>query len=224
MTDRRDVEGMPSGGSPGTEEDLLGPGLRALLSTLPKGLPPERDLTQEIAAQTWDSRDKLIGSDNIDADATTGRHRSSPWWSAEGLKLAAAAVALIVITSGVTIVLVRDRVGVLEDASTTVAGAAIPADPAALEATFVRDMDVENQYASAIADMMAALEANRDQLPPETVELIEENLRVIDVAIRQSLAALESTPRSLPLQQAVVISYERKLDFLRQAAAITAEG
>ncbi len=85
-------------------------------------------------------------------------------------------------------------------------------------------MDVENQYASAISDMVAALEANRNELPPETVQLIEENLRVIDEAIRHSLAALESAPQSLPLQQALVTSYERKLDFLRQAAAITAEG
>ena len=85
-------------------------------------------------------------------------------------------------------------------------------------------MDLENQFSSAIADMVAALEANRDQLPVETVQLIEENLRIIDEAIQHSLAALESTPQSLPLQQAVVTSYERKLDFLRQAAAITAEG
>ena len=56
------------------------------------------------------------------------------------------------------------------------------------------------------------------------MELIEENLRVIDGAIRESLAALRSSPESLPLQQAVMTSYERKLDFLRQAAAVTAEG
>ena len=74
------------------------------------------------------------------------------------------------------------------------------------------------------AATVAALDASRDQLPPETVQLIEENLRVIDEAIRHSLAALEATPQSLPLQQAVMTSYERKLDFLRQAAAITAEG
>ena len=97
-------------------------------------------------------------------------------------------------------------------------------DPAALEGSFAGYTDVEDQYASAIADLATALEANRDQLQPETVQLIEENLRIIDVAIQQSLAALESAPLSLPLQQAVMTSYERKLDFLRQAAAITAEG
>jgi hypothetical protein len=83
---------------------------------------------------------------------------------------------------------------------------------------------VEGQYASAIAELAAAIDSNRDRLPPETVALIEENLRVIDAAIQQSLAALESAPESLPLQQAVMTSYERKLDFLRQAAALTAEG
>ena len=221
MTDHRDMEDRPGG--IGAEEDLLGPDLRALLSTLPKALPPERDLTQEIAAQTWDSRERLPGAAGIDAEAKT-RHQSSPWWSGQGLKLAAAAVALIVVTSAVTTVLVRDQATGSDDAAATVAGAAIDASSSALEATYVRDMDVENQFSSAIADMMTALEANRDRLPPETVQLIEENLRIIDEAIQHSLAALESAPQSLPLQQAVMTSYERKLDFLRQAAAITAEG
>ncbi len=183
MTDHRDIGGLPGVGSPGTEDDLLGPKLRALLGTLPKELPPERDLTEEIAAQTWDSRERLPGAGLIDASATKRPRGSSPWWSGQGLKLAAAAVALIAITSTVTTVLVRDRTA-NDDASATVADAAISESPASSEASFVRDMDVENQYASAISDMIAALEANRDQLPPETVQLIEENLQVIDEAIR----------------------------------------
>lgn len=223
MTDHGEREGLPGGSAPGDEEDLLGPDLRALLSTLPKELSPERDLTREIAARTWDSRDRLPGSRTSDAQATDRERRVSPWWTRQGLKLAAAAVALIVVTSAVTTVLVRDRAAEISDAPATVADALSRA-PAGGEATFVRDMDVENQYASAISDMVAALEANRNELPPETVQLIEENLRVIDEAIRHSLAALESAPQSLPLQQALVTSYERKLDFLRQAAAITAEG
>jgi len=91
-------------------------------------------------------------------------------------------------------------------------------------ASFARYEAVENQYASAISDLLAALEADRDRLAPETVRRIEENLIIIDEAIRESLTALEVTPQSEPLQQAVMSSYERKLDFLRQAAAITAEG
>ena len=72
MTDHRDMEG------------LLGPELRALLSTLPKEIPPERDLTQEIAAQTWDSRERLPGAADIDAEATKRRRQPYPWWSGLG--------------------------------------------------------------------------------------------------------------------------------------------
>jgi hypothetical protein len=219
MTDHRDMDGMPGGGSPGNEEDLLGPELRALLSTLPRAISPDRDLTQEIAAQTWDSRDRLSPND-IDAQATI-RRRPSPWWSGQGLKLAAAAVALIVVTSVVTTVLVREQVDGNNDADATVAGAMISSSPGASLAAY---SEAENQYASAIADLARALEADRDRLPLATVQLIEDNLRVIDAAIQQSLAALESAPQSLPLQQALMTTYERKLDFLRQAAAITAEG
>jgi hypothetical protein len=216
------MEGRPDGGMR-EEEDLLGPDLRALLSTLPKELAPETDLTASIAARTWDSREKLPGASNIDAVATDIRSRSAPWWSGQGLKLAAAAVALIVITSAVTTAIISDA-ATPSDAPATVAGASMDGAPTATDLLFAGYADVENQYAAAIADLADALESDRDRLPPETVQLIEENLRIIDEAIQHSLAALASTPESLPLQQAVMTSYERKLDFLRQAAALTAEG
>lgn len=223
MKDSRDEYGWTDGGAHAAEEDLLGPELRALLSALPKAIPPDRDLSDEIAVQTWDSRDKLPDGPVLDAGATEGVARTSPWWGVQGLKLAAAAAVLIVVTSAVTTILVRDQFPGSTDATTTVADATSAPDAGA-SASFARYEDAENQYASAISDLLAALEADRDRLAPETVRLIEENLGIIDDAIRQSLTALEATPLSVPLQQAVMTSYERKLDFLRQAAAITAEG
>ena len=216
MTDHGDTAGTPEGGTHGAEEDLLGPELRTMLRSLPRGIPPERDLTAEIAAQTWDSRERLPGASSVGAKATERRRRFLPLWGGQGLTLAAAAVALVVVTSAVTMVLVREQAEVSSDNAAD--------GPAVSQASFAGYQVVEDQYASAIADLLAALEAERDRLPPETVRLIEENLRIIDDAIRQSLAALESSPQSLPLQQVVMTSYERKLDFLRQATAITAEG
>ena len=111
----------------------------------------------------------------------------------------------------------------MEDAATTVAETS--SSPSGTEGyTFAGYERVERDYADAISDLTEALEAERYRLPPETVELIEQNLQIIDVAIEQSLAALREAPESLPLQQAVMTSYEKKLDFLRQAAAITADG
>ncbi len=72
MTDHRDMDGRPDGGTHGAEEDLLGPDMRALLSTLPKELPPERDLTGEIAAQTWDSREKMLRQLNCSVSPLPG--------------------------------------------------------------------------------------------------------------------------------------------------------
>ena len=218
-----EMDDWTHGGTHGEEEDLLGPELRALLSALPKAIPPDRDLSDEIAVRTWDSRDKLPGSPALDAKATERVSRAAPWWGTQGLKLAAAAATLIIVTSAVTTILVRDQIPDDNDAITTVADATSMEDPGSA-ASFARYEAVENQYASAISDLLAALEADRDRLAPETVRLIEENLVIIDEAIRHSLTALEATPQSEPLQQAVMSSYERKLDFLRQAAAITAEG
>jgi len=216
MTDHGDTAGKPEDGAHGAEEDLLGPELRTMLSSLPRSIPPERDLTAEIAAQTWDSRERLPGASSVGTEATERRRRFLPWWSGQGLTLAAAAVALVVVTSAVTMVLVREQAEVSSDNAAT--------GPAFSQASYAGYQVIEDQYAAAIADLLAALEADRDRLPRETVRLIEDNLRIIDDAIRQSLAALESAPESLPLQQALMTSYERKLDFLRQATAITAEG
>jgi hypothetical protein len=206
------------------EEDLLGPELRALLDSLPKELEPESDLTASIAARTWDSRDLIAGPRSTAAPGAVPGERqrrriARRWWSGQNLKLAAAAVALVVVTSAVTTWIVRDSAVGHNDAQTTIVEAM-----EGQGATFAGYSDVQNQYAEAIADLTAAVQAERDRLPPETVALIEENLQVIDGAIRESLAALRSSPESLPLQQAVMTSYERKLDFLRQAAAVTAEG
>ena len=123
----------------------------------------------------------------------------------------------------VTTALVRDPSSGNNIAGATVAEATINRTPR-VAGSFAAYADVESQYAAAIADLTRALEADSDRLPRATVQLIEENLRIIDEAIQQSLAALETAPQSLPLQQALMTSYERKLDFLRQAAAITAEG
>jgi hypothetical protein len=216
MTDHQNVEGSGTGGPDPSEEDLLGPELRALLSSLPRELSPERDLTQDVAARTWDSLPTPVEGE---------QRRPSGWWSVPKLQLAAAAAALVVITSLTTTFLVREKAArTIDDATTTIADATINPASRASNVSFASYDLVEAQYTSAISELAEALESQRDRLPAETVRLIEENLRIIDEAIQHSLAALRATPESLPLQQAVMTSYERKLDFLRQAAALTAEG
>ncbi len=217
MTDHEN-NGYAAGGVAPAEEDLLGPELRALLGSLSKELAPERDLSEEIASLTWDSLPAVGAPRDTPVSAPRRRQRV---WRTPRVQLAAAAVALVVISSATTAYLVRRQAEL--DASATIASTTTGSDEAD-GYRFAGYTGVQSDYANAIEDLTLAFEAQRDRLPPETVRLIEENLRLIDAAIEQSLAALRDAPQSLPLQQAVMTSYETKLDFLRRAAAITADG
>ncbi|MDQ6738637.1 MAG: hypothetical protein M3Z30_13185, partial [Gemmatimonadota bacterium] len=55
---------------------------------------------------------------------------------------------------------------------------------------------MRSTYDAEIATLHDALEARRGQLNPGTVAVIEQNLRVINDAIRQSRAALAKDPNS----------------------------
>ena len=218
MTDHENND-YSAGGIAPAEEDLLGPDLRALLSSLPKELAPERDLSEEIASLTWNS----LPAGKAREGAADTRRRPKRVWSLPKVQLAAAAVALIVISSATTAYLVRKQAERSVDATATMAETTNQAGERD-GYRFAGYSGMEKDYADAIEDLTLAFEAQRDRLPVETVQLIEENLRIIDAAIEQSLAALGDAPQSLPLQQAVMTSYETKLDFLRRAAAITADG
>ncbi|HUQ83505.1 MAG TPA: anti-sigma factor [Gemmatimonadaceae bacterium] len=76
-------------------------------------------------------------------------------------------------------------------------------------------------YRDAAADLERVLEAGRSSLKPETMRVIEANLRAIDVAIAQADSALRQDPGSEYLNQYLAATMQRKLKLLRRAVAIT---
>ena len=76
-------------------------------------------------------------------------------------------------------------------------------------------------YREAARDLERALEAGRSTLRPETMQVIETNLRAMDVAIAQADSALRQDPGSEYLNQYLVATMQRKLKLLRHAVAIT---
>jgi anti-sigma factor RsiW len=82
------------------------------------------------------------------------------------------------------------------------------------------NMAVES-YREAAADLERVLEAGRATLRPETMRVIEENLRTIDVAIAQADSALRRDPGSEYLNQYLANTMQRKLKLLRRAVEIT---
>src|SRR5688500_16637279 len=76
-------------------------------------------------------------------------------------------------------------------------------------------------YREAASDLERALAAGRGTLRLETMQVIEANLRSIDVAIAQADSALRQDPGSEYLNQYLVATMQRKLKLLRHAVAIT---
>jgi hypothetical protein len=76
-------------------------------------------------------------------------------------------------------------------------------------------------YRDAAADLERALAAGRSTLRPETMRVIEENLRAIDLAIAQTDSALRRDPGSAYLNQYLAATMQRKLRLLRRAVEIT---
>ena len=77
-------------------------------------------------------------------------------------------------------------------------------------------------YRDAAADLERAFESGRATLRPETMRVIEENLRAIDLAIAQADSALRRDPGSTYLNQYLADTMQRKLKLLRRAVEITA--
>lgn len=75
-------------------------------------------------------------------------------------------------------------------------------------------------YNSEITALRSALDARRGQLNPATVAVIEQNLRVIDEAIRQSREALEKDPNSRLLNDQLDRTLATKTGLLRAAALL----
>ncbi|HEX4601095.1 MAG TPA: zf-HC2 domain-containing protein [Gemmatimonadales bacterium] len=79
---------------------------------------------------------------------------------------------------------------------------------------------IEADYEHAAADLASTLTAERARLRPETVTLVERNLRLIDAAIRESRAALTRDPGNAELGQLVAAAYSQKVELLRWATRV----
>jgi hypothetical protein len=190
--------------------------LRTLLenaAALPEEILPERDLWAGIAPRLQ-ARDGAAPAGESGAGMevlTPRRPRRLPWWV-----LAAASVALVVASSLATLQL-APRPGSVAELSPERAAPPPSATPATAFAAF---RPAEREYERAIGDLTAVLETRRDQLAPETVAVIEENLRVIDQAIAESRAALSADPASQELTHILADAYDAKLGVLRQVVQL----
>ena len=77
-----------------------------------------------------------------------------------------------------------------------------------------------DQIESEIKDLRAAIERGRGKLAPETVAVLEENLRIIDKALGDARLALQQDPANRELQDYFAVSVTKKLDMVKRAAEL----
>ena len=129
------------------------------------------------------------------------------------VRLAAAAVVLIALSSSVTWFFAESRFGTDE-----VPVASEPAMTASPDARFASHDAIEDYEASAYA-LSRILEEGGSVLAPETLEVVRESIATIDEAIAEAKAALANDPGSSTLNRILLSNMKKKLDLLRDAAA-----
>jgi len=77
-----------------------------------------------------------------------------------------------------------------------------------------------SQIESEIGQLQHALERGRGRLDPKTVQVLEDNLRIIRKATQDARAALEADPANADLQDYLAGTVQKKLDMVRRAAAM----
>ena len=186
------------------------------VASLPHEVLPDDALWSELRAELDRRKDAVLPIANSAVTAQRVAVGSRKWW----VILAAAAVVLIALSSGITALVLRERVSRdIADVPTPNSAPAFELGaPPALRVDF---RATEGEYARTIEELRRAFESQRGQLRPETVKTVDHSLAVVDSAIAEARAALLADPNNRTLVDLLSSSYQRKLDLLRRTSELS---
>jgi anti-sigma factor RsiW len=127
-------------------------------------------------------------------------------------QLAAASVALMLVSATVMYMMLQPAGTQLAEAPTVEVG------PPTLAQTSARA--VSRRYDDAVTELQGVLDRNRDQLDTATVRVLEQNLAIIDRAISEARAALGQEPANPYLTKYLDEAMQRKVQLLRRATSV----
>src|SRR5262245_30995476 len=174
--------------------------------------PAPTDLWAGIA-----SRIGTAGSTSVEAPRRFVVHelpKRSPVWGMPQWALAAA--AFVAVAVGLSWIMQTRMTPSLRPADGQHAQA--PASTGTVDATPVT-FDA-TQVESEIGQLQQALDRGRDKLDPKTVQVLEENLRIIRKATEDARRALEADPANRDLRQYFAGSVQSKLDLVKRSVAL----
>lgn len=174
--------------------------LAAATAALPRRIEPPRDLWPSVASRLEPRRRSSLGG--LAAAAETR-------WAGPALAALAAVLALAV---GLSLW----RPGAAPGHRMVVV-ARTPTPSLAAQAEVARS---EDRVQLVHSDLLASLERRRQQLPPESLAAIEENMRILDEAIGQIRSALEDDPLDRRLSVMLAARYQREVELLRRVNGV----
>jgi hypothetical protein len=200
--------------------------LRDLLDAtaqLPRSVLPDSDVWDELRDSLNRRKDVVLPLARNGQPVGLDRHVTIPRWQSRGF-LAAAAVVLVLATSGLTALVLETanrENQVVRDSGRRAPGKAMAPSsvlPMVLPAGF---RATEGQYNRAIEELVQAVDAQRSRLNPETVRTVDRSLAIIDSAIAEARGALIADPGNATLIDLLSATYQRKLDLLRRTSELS---
>ncbi len=193
--------------------------IRQAARSMPKELP-RKDLWDGISARL-DAGAKVVSIDS--------RRRWLPHSGRTWSLLAAAAVLLIAVSTGLVLIVRGAKVPSQSARSSQPAPAAAQTASAhAGDANLVESVEMELQqadqhYEKAIAGLEQVARDGRGTLDANTAAVLQKNLGVIDQAISESRAALKAQPTSDTARTSLFEALRRKVELLQDTIALINE-
>jgi len=180
------------------EEVEVAQDLRQRAARLPRSFDPPRDLWPEIAAR--------ISVDTV----VRGRF-------VRRALMAAAAVALLVGSVVTAYMVGRGQTGnTIENRQVVETG------PSEILLASFEELGVDD-YIATRSELLGAFDARRDDLSPETLEVLMANLKVIEDAMGKIAEALGEEPGNEFLMKQLAAAYRRQINLMEMAVRLPAE-
>ncbi len=174
--------------------------LLAMAREAPRGVAPPDDW--------WPAIRSTINQRKIVPLGAVPNQPSRPWWT-RPWALAAAAMLLVAVSAAVTAIVLRPPPQV-PIARASDSGFSVPSVSPRL-ATMTAN------YEGLTRQLLIDFDSRRAALPPAAVAQVEQNLRVIDIAISEIVTVLQAEPDNDVLLELLDTSYRQKVAVLEHA-------
>lgn len=176
------------------------------LRELPREIEPGRDLYPGIALRLAPAR------------------RRASWTAVPPVVLGVAVAAALMLAAGLALLVRLQRSSAPGTGQTVPAVQTqvprLPGDTAIARSAY---RDTDRALADIRRELRRTIDARQQELPPETRQLVFENLRVIDQAIADIEDALAAQPGDDELARTYIAYREREIDLLRQVNRMAAK-